>query len=101
MVILMANTATRKGTTLVQNGQVDGVLSVTTENTTLSINVSTVSGYESVTSILYASATYNLGAASTTIAYPYVQWTTTDATIKLTVPTAQSTVTVGVRFVGK
>lgn len=98
----MANTASRKGPVLVQNGLVDGVLSVTTEATTLSINVSTVSGYESVTSIVYASVTPNSGAAqATTIVYPSVSWTTTDAVIKVTADATLSTTALGIRFVGK
>lgn len=98
----MANTATRKGPILVQNGLVDGVLTVTTENTTLSINVSTVSGYDSVTSIVYADVSVNSGAAwVTTVMFPTVAWTTTDATIKVTNVAALSTTAMGIRFVGK
>jgi len=96
----MAGVNVKKGPTQPGVGIIDGVLSVTTENTTYSINVSTITGYENVTSIVYAAATYNLGAASTTIAQPFVQWTTTDSIIKLTVPSAQSTVAIGVVFKG-
>jgi hypothetical protein len=92
----------KKGVSQPQNGYIDGVLSATTEGTTLSINVSTVSGYSSVTSILYAAASVNSGAAfSTSVSLPICAWTTTDATIKLTVDATLSTTAIGVRFVGQ
>jgi hypothetical protein len=100
----MANTATKKGVTQPQNGFIDGVIQVTTEGTTYSMNVSTVTGYANVTSILYASASANVGATvGSTISQvtPICQWTTTDCVVKITCDASQSTATIAVRFVGQ
>jgi len=96
--------SSRKGVTQPQNGFVDGVINITTEATTASINVSTVAGYSSVTSVMFAQASLNVGATiASTIAspYPLCSWTTTDCVIKVTCDASQSTATIGVRFVGQ
>ena len=100
----MAGVTVGKGISQPQNGYIEGVLSVTTEATTFSINVTTVSGFSNVTSIIHASASLNSGAAvASTVAQvvPLVSWTTTDKTIKVTCDASQSTIPIGIRFVGK
>lgn len=92
----------KKGVSQPQNGFIDGVLSVTTEATTYNITVKDIAGYANVTSIIYAQASVNSGAALTTApSLPIVQWTTTDSVIKVTAPAALSTATIGIRFVGQ
>jgi hypothetical protein len=102
-MMVMVNTATKKGVTQPQNGFIDGVIQVTTEGTTYSMNVSTVTGYSNVTSIVNAVVSLNVGATiASTIAQdvPICSWTTTDCVIKITCDASQSTNTISVRFVG-
>lgn len=105
----MAGVSVGKGTGQPQNGFVDGVISFTTEATTFSINVSTVTdgtttSFPNVTSVLDAKVSLNVGATiASTVAQvlPMCSWTTTDAVVKVTCDTSQSTNTMSLRFVGK
>ena len=102
----MAGVSLVKGSAQPQNGLIDGVIQFTTEATTYSINVSTVSSstYANVTSIVFATVSLNSAVTiASTIAQdvPICSWTTTDAVIKVTCDASQSTLTMAVRFVGK
>ena len=102
----MTATLTRKGSATPSLGQYIGVVNATSsESTTVSINVSTVSGYSSVTSIVFATAVPAFDAATavtTTVgAISKVEWTTTDAIIKVTTLTNMTTKGISVFFIGK
>ena len=105
----MAGVSVGKGSRQPQNGFVDGVVSFTTEATTFSINVSTITdgtstSFPNVTSVIFAEVSLNSAATiASTIAQdvPICSWTTTDAVVKVTCDASQSTLTMGLRFVGK
>lgn len=105
----MAGVSVGKGTKQPQNGFVDGLVSFTTEATTFSINVSTITdgtttSFPNVTSVIHATVALNSAVTvASTIAQdvPICTWTTTDAIVKVTCDASQSTLSMSLRFVGK
>lgn len=103
----MAGVNVGKGTGQPQNGFVDGVVSFTTEATTYSINVSTLTdgtstSFPNVTSVIHAQVSVNSGAALTTApSLAIASWTTTNAVVKISAPAGLSTASMSLRFVGK